>query len=240
MENTPIKCEYCGKERKQQSYGKIGGHEFVMSLPCDCEEATAAREREERRQRECEAQEAKKWRDHQFERAGIMPYWRERCQPNGEYRSILETGKGLYIDGEIGAGKTHLAVCIAMDCLEVGWSVKLTSMRDITRRLRATWGNRGVDEEGVFASLMRPRILILDDLGKESMTEAVLRDLFDLVDMRKDRMLPIIVTTNYEKPQLVARMSSGLDDTTMAESIVSRLFEVTQRVPVKGNDRRLQ
>ena len=118
--------------------------------------------------------------------------------------------------------------------------MKLTSMRDITRQLRATWGERGIDEEGVFARLMRPRVLILDDLGKESMTEAVLRDLFDLVDMRKDRMLPIIVTTNYEKPELVARMSHGLDDTTTAESIVSRLFEITQRVPVNGEDRRLQ
>lgn len=240
MENTPIKCEYCGKERKQQNFGTIGGHEFWMPMPCDCKEATAARERHEQEWKERELQEAKKRREHQFERAGIMPYWRQRCKPNAEYRSVLESGTGLYIDGEIGTGKTHLAVCIAMDCLEIGWSVKLTSMRYITRRLRATWGERGVDEEVVFASLMRPRILILDDLGKESMTEAVLRDLFDLVDMRKDRMLPIIVTTNYEKPQLVARMSHGLEDTTTAESIVSRLFEITQRVPVKGNDRRLQ
>ena len=240
MENTPIKCEYCGKELKQQSYGKIGNREFLMPLPCKCKEATAARERQEQEWKEREVQEAKKRREHQFERAGIMPYWRERCQPNSDYRAVLATGKGLYIDGKIGTGKTHLAVCIAMDCLEIGWSVKLTSMRDITRQLRATWGERGIDEEGVFARLMRPRVLILDDLGKESMTEAVLRDLFDLVDMRKDRMLPIIVTTNYEKPELVARMSHGLDDTTTAESIVSRLFEITQRVPVNGEDRRLQ
>lgn len=239
MENTPIKCEYCGKELEMESFGSVVGHEWTFPKPCSCKEATAARKREEQEQREREAREARRQRDRQFERAGIMPYWRERCQPNDDYRDILASGTGLYIDGEIGTGKTHLAVCIAMDCLECGWTVKLTSMRDITRRLRATWGERGVDEEGVFASLMRPRILILDDLGKESMTEAVLRDLFDLVDMRKDRMLPIIVTTNYEKPQLVARMSHGLEDTTTAESIVSRLFEITQRVPVNGKDRRL-
>lgn len=239
MKNTPIRCEYCGKERKWRSFGTIGGHELSMPLPCDCDGAVAARERQEREREEREEQEAMSRRDRQLERAGIMPYWRNRCQPNGGYRSVLEAGKGLYIDGAIGAGKTHLAVCIAMDCLEQGWSVRLTSMRDITRRLRATWGERGVGEEGVFASLMRPRVLVLDDLGKESMTEAVLRDLFDLVDMRKDRMLPIIVTTNYEKPQLVARMSHGLDDTTTAESIVSRLVETTQRVPVNGRDRRL-
>lgn len=246
MGNTPIKCEFCGSALKPRYMdyapfsGEGGRRQMIVGYEqCDCEEAAAKRECEEQKKQEREAREAIEKRNRQYEKAGIMPYWWNRCQPDHSYQSILQTGKGLYIDGEIGTGKTHLAVCIAMACLESGWSVKLTSMRDITRRLRATWGERGADEEGVFDSLMRPRILILDDLGKESMTETVLRDLFDLVDKRKDMMLPIIVTTNYSKPELVARMSHGLDDTTTAESIVSRLFEITQRVPVNGEDRRL-
>lgn len=240
MENTPIKCEYCGKVRKQETIGTIGGHKVTIPKPCNCKEATAARERFEREEREREAREAIERHQNQLKKAGIMPYWWNRCTPDHSYDQTLQTGKGLYIDGAIGTGKTHKAISIAMACLESKWTVKFTSMRDITRRLRATWGERWIDEESVFDSLMRPRILILDDLGKESMTETVLRDLFDLVDKRKDMMLPIIVTTNYSKPELVARMAHGLEDTTTAESIVSRLREITKRVPVDGEDRRLQ
>lgn len=240
MENMPIKCEYCGRELEYEELGSVAGKKWTFPKPCDCKEATAARKRFEQEEKERERREAIERHQSRLKKAGIMPYWWNRCQPDHSYDETLQSGMGLYIDGAIGTGKTHKAVSIAMACLESRWTVKFTSMRDITRRLRATWGERGMDEEGVFTSLMRPRILILDDLGKESMTETVLRDLFDLVDKRKDMMLPIIVTTNYSKPELIARMTHGLDDTTTAESIVSRLREITKRVPVDGEDRRLQ
>ena len=51
--------------------------------------------------------------------------------------------------------------------------------------------------------LCKVPILFLDDIGKEKATERVLTELFNIVEERTARGLPIIITTNYDRSMLM-------------------------------------
>ena len=81
-------------------------------------------------------------------------------------------------------------------------------------------------------------VLILDDLGKGSQTDFALERLFALVDHRNANMLPIIVTTQYQPSELIARMASSKGDKETAIAIVSRIRQDSEKVVLPSNDRR--
>ena len=81
-------------------------------------------------------------------------------------------------------------------------------------------------------------ILIIDDMGKEPPSDWVLSRLFAVINARYDKMLPTIITTNYEKSALVERMGKHGDHDT-AEAMVSRICEMCELIKLTGEDRRL-
>jgi len=64
-------------------------------------------------------------------------------------------------------------------------------------------------------------VLFIDDLGKSRITERVQTELFDLVDFRTSRGLPILWTSNYDAKGLIRRFASPDD----AGPIIRRLVE---------------
>ena len=58
------------------------------------------------------------------------------------------------------------------------------------------------------------------------------------IDDRYNTRKPVVITSNYSKRELVARLSVAADGST-AEAIASRLFEMTTKVEMVGEDRRL-
>ena len=80
-------------------------------------------------------------------------------------------------------------------------------------------------------------LLIIDDLGKEKLSEWVLEKLFQIVNTRYENMLPIIITTNYSENEIIKRLSFN-NDGIAAESLVSRLNEVCLEVNMNFSDYR--
>ena len=66
-------------------------------------------------------------------------------------------------------------------------------MSDVVNRMQ---GNFGTDRDHYMKSLMRPDLLILDDLGAERNTSFGKERVFDVVDKRLLTGKPMIVTTN--------------------------------------------
>ena len=66
-------------------------------------------------------------------------------------------------------------------------------MSDVVNRMQ---GNFGTDRDHYMKSLMRPDLLILDDLGAERNTSFGKERVFDVVDKRRLTGKPMIVTTN--------------------------------------------
>ncbi len=240
MGRTTSRCPHCGAPLAPLTVPALLGSEprVIGWAPCQCE--GARRERAERMAAEegARRREEAERRRAAYERAGIKPRFIGAESPMAA--RILEgvrDGIGAYICGPVGTGKTHLASAVARMAVDEGMGVKVTDMLGILAALKATYGGDGT-EDGVLRVLSRCRLLIIDDLGKEAPTEWTLGQVFRVVNDRYERMMPVIVTTQFGKSDLIRRLARHGDAET-AVAIVSRLSEMCRKVELGGEDRRL-
>ena len=170
-----------------------------------------------------------------YERAGIPKRYRGAVWEDPRAH-LTKEGRGLFLQGTNGTGKTNAAMAVAKECVAAGWSVQVTSGVRILSMLRDSMD--GGSAEDVFDKLSKPDLLVIDDMGKENPTEWVVSMLYRVIDERYGSMKTTVVTSNYSKRELVDRLTVGGDSST-AESIVSRLFEMTEKVVIDGEDRRM-
>ena len=114
---------------------------------------------------------------------------------------VLAQGVGIYLYGAKGTGKTHLTACIANELMSNYYSVLYTNFSEISKSIRATYGNRGESEQAFIDKLATIDFLFIDDFG----TESVARDgddlwlqekIFEVVNKRYNANKPIIFTSN--------------------------------------------
>lgn len=166
------------------------------------------------------------------------------------YDDLPEIGDGVFLTGRPGTHKTLKAVGMAkrlidstyrkderMGCYRVA-SVRFLTVNGLLDAYRATYsdGTPSTEEEVTrrFASC---DLLVIDDLGKEVPTEWAVSKLFDVVNARYERALPIVVTSQLDQAELIAHMEKGGSETAVA--IVSRLCEMCRTVKTEGPDRRM-
>lgn len=124
----------------------------------------------------------------------------------------------------MGTGKSYAAGCIANALIEKMVSVLFVGLSDVVNRMQ---GNFGADRDAYLKTLMRPELLILDDLGAERNTSFGRERVFDVVNKRLLTGKPMIVTTNI--PLSVMQKTSDLDE----RRIYDRVLEVC--VPIQFN-----
>lgn len=146
-----------------------------------------------------------------------------------------EHRNGLYLTGAEGRGKTHLAVATALHLLDRGYRVTVYMTLDLLGDIKATFNGGAESEERVMQRLRDVDLLVLDDLGKEPPKDWALSTLFRVINDRYEDMTPIIVTTQYDDDELVARLSK-FGDVKTAKALVSRLSEMCYRVDCQGKD----
>ena len=129
-------------------------------------------------------------------------------------------GTCLIITGEAGTGKTHLAVAIALFAMKQG---KQAIFRVVSEMLNEIW--EAIATNGDFFGLMRTfkeaECLVLDDFGKENITNARISYLHEIVDYRYRHDLQTIVTTNAKSPEELSRWSNA----DFITPVISRLLE---------------
>lgn len=76
-------------------------------------------------------------------------------------------------------------------------------------------------------------LLILKDLGKETIDRWMLSKLFVIVNERMKNGLPIVITTNYDLEQLREKLSRENEGCEIVNSIISRLYKMCDRVNYK-------
>lgn len=113
----------------------------------------------------------------------------------------LATGKGIWFLGDVGTGKTTLAMLISKAALERGHSVAIYSMPKLLARIRRTYeGEPGTDSYSQFFDrLTSVDLLHIDDLGAERQTEWVIEQLYSIVNERYEAQRSIMFTTNAEQ-----------------------------------------
>jgi DNA replication protein DnaC len=147
----------------------------------------------------------------------------------------LDAGRGLWLMGGPGTGKTTLAMLASKAAIEAGRTVAIYSTPALLARIRQTFAAEG-GEDGYLAffdRLVSVDLLHLDDLGAERTTDWVLEQLYAIVDRRYNDERSIVFTTNLEEPELTGQVGTRT---------VSRLVEICDGnpLPLFGEDRRVE
>lgn len=110
-----------------------------------------------------------------------------------------------FLHGGYGTGKTHLAIA-ALQEFGAGQFWKAPDMLDWIRQ--RAYG----DGAGTEAALERFRddkgLLVVDDLGTEKSTDWASEQMYRILDARYDRILPTIITSNFDFGRLDGRIKS--------------------------------
>ncbi|WP_051353816.1 ATP-binding protein [Atopobium fossor] len=151
-------------------------------------------------------------------------------------QEIVNTSRGFWIYGNVGAGKTHLACSILKGWLySTSSSAVFVQTTAMLARLRDAMG--ASNETQATAVYAKTPLLVLDDLGKEAPTPWALAKLFEIIDARYGARLPTIITGQHTPNELAKRLSRN-GDVEMARAIVSRLLGTCAVMQAGGTDKR--
>lgn len=142
--------------------------------------------------------------------------------------------QNLLLCGHTGLGKTHISTSIAKVVIERGFDVVYETAQNLMSDFEYERFGRGFNED---ADELRTdkyfscELLIIDDLGTEMANQFTIASLYNILNTRLNRRLPVIINTNLTQVELRKRY---------ADRITSRLFGEFIPLQFKGNDVRAQ
>lgn len=136
------------------------------------------------------------------------------------------TGGNLLLTGDSGTGKTFLCNCIAKDVLEQGKTVLYLTAAQLFRRLEEMRFHRDEEEETLDwdAELLEADLLIIDDLGTEFATMFTASELFRIINDRKLRKRPVVISTNLDYKALMDQYSDRVMSRLIGEYTTLKFF----------------
>lgn len=141
----------------------------------------------------------------------------------------LKLKKGLFLVGETGVGKTHIAYAIAKELVEEGHKVRFYNTSEFLDILRDEF-NAPDEERGLFKEIMDyDGVLFFDDIGAEKPSAWAVERLYLIINKKYEQVRPMFFTTNCSKDNLVK---------ILGDRIVSRITEMTVQIRIQGTDRR--
>lgn len=202
---------YCGHcHTRKQHVRDWQGKTYRFPIPCQCQKA--ALERQEQKQKRRKALEkAMRYRELGFSDE-VLKNW-TFAQDDGaspRYTAIMKRyvehfsecrakGQGLLLYGSCGSGKTFAAAAIANALIEQGTPCLVSNFDRLFDKLTAPKAQRTMEVE----DLNQFDLLVLDDLDAEADNRYTENMIFRIVDSRYRAGLPMIVTTNLTKQDLL-------------------------------------
>lgn len=138
----------------------------------------------------------------------------------------VKNGKNLIIVGcgNVGTGKTHLAIATAKEAIESQIPTIFISSTTMMNQMRKDFDASPYINTG---------LLILDDLGKENKTSWVLEQLYLILDSRHNNNRPTVITTENTLDYLETQFGTG------GKALISRLCGNFTLIKCTGQDYRL-
>jgi DNA replication protein DnaC len=210
--------------------GLLFDEESRTARPCRCRPQLIA----QRKARSLSAVIPRRYRDASFERppvtdidARVVGTVRRYCEL---VTQRLDSGRGLWLMGPVGTGKTTLAMLVSRAALSAGRSVAIYSLPRLLNEIRDTYRAERSHVE-LLDRLTAVDLLHLDDVGAERTNDWVLEELYSIVNARYEEQRAMLITTNIlDRDALCAQIG---------ERTVSRLTEICEELPLLGSDRRL-
>ena len=216
-------------------HGRCDGTGFVIdeatntATDCTCRPLRISRAKSRR----LEARLPQRYRDVAFDRFPVTempdPVVAEVRRFTRDIGRNLDQGRGVWFMGDVGTGKTTLAMLISKAALAAGRTCAIYSLPRLLNLVRDAIGS----EEGKVELLDRLAtvdLLHLDDVGAENSTDWVLEQLYSIVNTRYEDERSLVITTNLDPEQLGEQIGART---------VSRIIEICgDPLPLFGTDRR--
>jgi DNA replication protein DnaC len=224
--------------------GRCDGSGFLFderartARPCSCRPARIAR----KRAAALEGRIPKRYREVSFEREPLLSIERANPAVVREVRQYVRTiaeqldaGSGIWFTGDVGTGKTTLAMLISRAAMEADRTVAIYSLPRLLALLRDSYQDDArYSLSELIDRLCAVDLLHVDDVGAEQTSPWVLEQLYTIVNTRYEDGRAIMVTTNLIKPE-----GDGALVEQIGQRTVSRLYEVCgEPKPMFGADAR--
>ncbi|RKV77631.1 MAG: ATP-binding protein [Neisseria sp.] len=231
ISETEKRCEKHGIDYTEQVF-----KHFVRGCPKCREEEEAERERQAEAEREAER---RKWVNAQIERrigASKIPprfvgktvkgyevsegnegqrYVADRVKAYAiEFNDGKHSGRCLALLGNAGTGKTHLACAIGNHLLKnLGKTARFTTVSELNRIVReAKSFSSDVTESQVIADFAGYDLLIIDEVGVQTGTDAESKALFDVFNERYQNLKPTVLISNLDAAGFVQAVGRRIAD----------------------------
>lgn len=146
----------------------------------------------------------------------------------GYTESFSVDSPNLLFVGGTGLGKTHLSTAIAKAIIEKGYYVIYETATNLFSDFESDrFRDRYNGEDPISKKYMDCELLIIDDLGTEVITNFTVSCLYNLINTRLNKKLPIILSTNLNSVEIRKLYN---------DRITSRLFGDFEIKAFKGND----
>lgn len=234
---TETICEHCGAKLPYLAYLFEGRVVTVLAEPvrCDCEKAQAYWAEQDAKEKAKEEKAAKILKERQRrESAGLplgqIPSFRTYVTDTDGRREALKKvqawaknpTKNLVLEGSNRTGKTHLITAATNELSRRGAYVRMALISTIYSTIKEAY-DRGAPEYLYKEIYTKPDVLVIDDLGKERVTDWTVSTLFDLIDARYRNGKVTAITTNYNRKSLVEKLTVD-GDVSKAKAIVCRIY----------------
>lgn len=151
-------------------------------------------------------------------------------------------GKGLYLHGSFGTGKTYLLAAIAGTLSREGISCGLVYFPELIAEIKSGFNDPNSNSYDKVEQLKNIEILMLDDIGSESMT-SWMRDevLGRILNYRMAQGLTTFFTSNldyFELQQHFSTTQKGENEPLKGARILERIKALTVPVKLSGTNYR--
>lgn len=257
-------CNFCGNPVPPLHLELGEQVRLIRKLYCDCPAARSAKEAQDKEELLQERQ--RKAKQLIFE-AGLNIGKRKRMQfstwdptRNPEADSVMqsvleytdavaqaEVTNWLYLYGNYGLGKTHLAMAAVRKIVyEQLWQPCAVTWPEHCSRVQQSWNqdyNRAeLSEARLWGQMKTAGILLIDDIDKRQPTPWAMGKLYEVVDYRYLREKPTIITANRSLLELLDLWSQkSVEAHDSGAAIISRIAEqLWATVRFTGQDQRMR